>query len=196
MARILNRYSNISDPFKGSENHSFRKLITNEALRHKSLSLQSRQYIIDTCSCLGDEQIFLDQSHPLLFHVEEIVQILGGSVRFIFIGRNIFAVVNSALKHRGVLQWTKKARFDLDVPFPNKFLGVESRLDTWLRSDAFLYACRYLEAKNRLGSLMTRYPELTDIIRYEEIGNNPISSVHSLFLWQPGEMAWHPRWRS
>lgn len=106
---------------------------------------------------------------------------LGKDIRFIFIERNPLAVVNSALQHKGVPTWRKRARFNRLIACPNKFLGLSSRIESRVLFDASAYALRYRAAKNQFEEVRARHPDFCGMIFYEDLVEKPDASLAKLF---------------
>lgn len=65
LAKIVNAYANIHDPWSGKENHWIREKITTAALLGEPLGKEVEDYFRTHIENLAEGQIFLDQCHLL-----------------------------------------------------------------------------------------------------------------------------------
>lgn len=176
---LLRQHEMIEDLLSGKENPNILKNIA-ESSQNNSINVPdvNINYYEERKKSIGDK-IFLDQSHPNLFFVDDLSNRLGGT-RFIAMWRDTRAVVASMLRHKGVLNWYKSAN---KRPFPNQFLGMVGRDDFDKLSLLEKCTLRVVAHKNRIIKEQILNPEIFKVIYYESICADAEFQINSIFNW-------------
>ena len=138
-------YENIIDFLNGTEDKNLLINIRQSAIQGNKLSediLKEYKNKIHYCEKLN--KIFLDQHHPNLWHVEQLLTNFNNS-KFIFIDRKIEQTVASMTKHNSIKNNTliiKKG--EKNIILPNSFYGIENSQE--LNLDIIMLFCKRVQS--------------------------------------------------
>lgn len=165
--RVLNGFNNVHDPLGGKEHKSVLNDIAVSAISHAPLTAATLAYYAQIAAHRSKEQIFLDQHHPNLFFIDEILTVFPDAI-FLYPRRPVVQIVSSMLDHKGVMSWYKYA-WKNKVPFPNKFLGLEHRSDISELKPHLLCAKRVLAHEVALRAAQEKWPDKIRVLDYEAL---------------------------
>lgn len=177
--RVLNGFEKIHDPLKGKEHKTVLQDIAVSAITHAEPTKATTAYYKGIAEQRIEGQIFLDQHHPNLFFIEDVLRIFPNAV-FLYPRRPIVQIVSSMLEHKGVLSWYKYA-WKNKVPFPNRFLGLERRSDISELNPHMLCAKRVLAHDAALQSAQETWPDNIRVVEYEALVLSPEDEIRRLF---------------
>ena len=107
--RSLRGFQNTFDPLEGDEKLDVLMTVAKAAIHHKKLPEAAYCYFRDQINGAGG--IFLDQHHPNLFFIRELVKI-SDEIVFLCPVRPVYQVVASMLRHeQGNRFWPKLLRY-------------------------------------------------------------------------------------
>lgn len=112
-------------------------------------------------------RLLVDQTHPNLWHAEELLNAFP-SAKFLALSRNVYSVVNSMLSHKGTSSW-----IDHEKDFrPNKFLGIttDNRItykNNYSRIQKF--TCRWLSHEKEIERITSKFPLNVMRVKYENL---------------------------
>lgn len=126
----LSGFSNFYDPLNCREYDNVLYPIAKAAIGHQNYPSFAKGYYEAIKLSIPSGKVFVDQHHPNLFFVNDLVNIFD-DVTFLCPRRDILQIVSSMLQHSGVMSWynyfhANYSRNPNLAPFPNKFLGVAS----------------------------------------------------------------------
>ena|SRR5690554_3824318 len=157
------------------ESNKYFKLLTNAAIHKNTNDRQSLVKLIreyDSFMNQSKKRIVLDKTHPNLWLIDEINSEISNSY-FVGIKRNLYATVNSMLRHEGVLKWY--TTLDLDVP--NDFLGINELNMHYFKDLPLEAKCalRWKSHQQKLEEVVVKYENFI-LVDYEDFYND-IGSV-------------------
>jgi hypothetical protein len=123
----LREFAHLEDFLHGREHGRTLYRLAFAAMRGKSFPLSSRwHYEVLRLRSLLSGKVLIDQHHPNLFHIGALARLFPKAV-FLYPNRPAVQVVASMITHEGVSGWYRKILSnELQVPFPNRFFGLES----------------------------------------------------------------------
>lgn len=181
--RSLLGFENATDPLGGMEDQRILFPVAKAAIHHAKLPEASAAYyrklLDDTAS------VVLDQHHPNLFFIKQILEI-SDQVVFLYPVRPTQQIVASMLQHDGVMSWYKYARtwrqrYLAPVPFPNRFLGLETSEDIARLPPHILCAYRVLAHHKVFLEAERDYPLNVRQIDYEALVRDPEEELSRVF---------------
>jgi hypothetical protein len=184
IARLLSGYRNVHDPLKGKEHPKILMEIAVSAIMHKEQSIVVHRYYLDAFGALKGK-VFIDQHHPNLFFVDKLSAAFPGAI-FLYPRRPIVQVVASMLAHRGVQSRYRFAE-NHNVPFPNRFLGLESKNEISRLPLHILCAKRFAAHEREFAKLKLKYPGRVRGVEYEMLVHDPAETLNATFV--PEEQA-------
>ncbi len=183
LARLLAGFENVHDPFHGEESGAILQDVAKAALHHRLPSEATEQHFRTAIRTNGP--ILVDQHHPNLFFASHWASRLDDPL-FLYPDRPARQTVASMMRHRGVRSWYRYARkkaFSLKdrLPYPNRFLGVDSYFELE-RSPLHLLCVKRIAAhhraykaeKEKLGSRLRR-------VAYETLVADPETALEQIF---------------
>lgn len=154
LCRSLLDFENINDTLNGIEDPKLLKEVTIASLMHNELPTSVIQkYNHRLKKCRETNKIFLDQHHPTIHNVKQLNEEFPNSI-FLGIDRPTEQIVASMLMHSGVLKWFRSARKN-SIPYPNRFLGVNSLTEIQNTSLHMLCTKRVVAHKKLNNSLLS-----------------------------------------
>jgi len=126
-------------------------------------------------------RVYVDQTHPLLWFVESLSEIISESI-FIFPWRPNEQILASMLKHKGVLEWYERLRHGaIAAEYPNRFFGISSKTDIESYSLDKLCLARIVSHKNECLRLQTLLGQArVRILEYERLAVRGASAITDL----------------
>lgn len=177
--RLLSGFDNVRDPFEGREDARLLRAVAGAALRHASLPERALRHYRRQLDAAGAGGVFIDQHHPNLFHVDQLLGVCPDLV-FLFPDRPVPQVVASMLRHAGVLSWYRR-RHTWFAPFPNRFLGIGRRADVRQMPLHLLCAHRVIGHKRRAIELSRRLPGVVRVVDYPGLVRDPTAELARVF---------------
>jgi len=126
-------------------------------------------------------KILVDQQHPNLFYVDRLAQLYPRAV-FIYPDRSAVQIVASMLNHDGVGGWYGKLKSGtLDVPYPNRFFGIESREQ--LMTEPLHLLCLRRVAAHKLAATEARrrHGQRFRYLNYEALVRDRLGALREVF---------------
>lgn len=182
LCRSLLGFANVDDFMDGQENHAVRHQVTLAALHHEPLSKDTMDYYRSHIKKANNQgKIFLDQSHPNLFHVEQLLDDFLKSL-FLATDRPIEQVVSSMLRHKSVMGWFDYAKSHTGhrCRFPNQFLGVSTK-DHLNKPKHLLCAMRVIAHNKKRQDLIERHPGVVRLIKFTSLVKDQIGTLRDIF---------------
>ena len=179
--RTLRGFSNIWDPHDGKEYPEILYPIAKAAIRHKSFPHIARGYYLAK-SREGAGRVLLDQHHPNLFFIPDLLGIYPDAV-FLYPRRPIEQIVASMMRHQGILNWydyAKAWRPFRRVPMPNQFLGIDRRAQIDGLPLALLCAYRVIAHLRKLEAMMARFSQVR-VLSYENLVRDQQAEIRRVF---------------
>lgn len=117
----------------------------------------------------SNKGFILEKSHPNIWLVPRLNESFSSS-HFIGVQRDVYQVVYSMLRHKGVSKWYKKLPQDK----LSDFLGITKQNRAYFHSLPIEAKCtiRWMAHKSKLLELKKTYPKKIVIIDYQELCNN------------------------
>jgi len=170
MARVLNAHVEISDLSGGRENSFVFGDVARRAVQDKKLGqFTLKKYRL--LSRAASPRIFLDQSHPNLWHIEELINAFPKS-KFIGMVRCPYSVAYSTMKHDNVKRWF----FDYaGLTSESRFLGLTKDIaENYDRySIAQKSALRWCAHMYRLDKVTRMHKKSFLVVNYEQLCRRP-----------------------
>lgn len=177
LTRLLLGFRNTWDPLGGREDPKRLNALAKAAIHHDRLpDWVLADYQAQASAGSG---VYLCQDHPNVFFADRIAAAKHGAV-FLYTDRPTHQVVASMMRHHGVMAWYDYARswrrrYLHQVPFPNRFLGLEVRSQIWDLPMHLLCAKRVISHRQafqkiaqQLGGERVRRVDYVDLVRSPE----------------------------
>lgn len=183
LTRVLNGFSNIYDPLDGKENTQILRDVAQSAILHRPINSTVVEKYKEFSTM--NSKIYLDQHHPNIFFVEEILKLIPDAV-FLYPDRPVYQIVSSMLQHNGIMSWYSyatswKRMFFNRVPFPNRFLGLDSIKQINGLPPHLLCAHRAIAHKKVFLALADRWPGKVRAVNYESLVDSPLDELEKVF---------------
>lgn len=170
LCSCMNEFPDLSDVFFGCESPYMFREVSRLSINSKALP----NYVFGYYKYMSNRvkpKIFLDQTHPNIWNVEQILKEFPGA-KFIAISRDLYSVIYSMKLHKGVSEWIKKYK---RYPLPNRFLGIS--LNNYIVYDKKLSnlqraVFRWCSHEKRIAYLEAEFPESVMRIIYEDLSTN------------------------
>lgn len=179
LCRSLRDFENIDDFRNGQENLDVLYEITRLALTHSPLSSNIIEYYKkEIKTARKHDKIFLDQHHPNLFHVDQLIKEFPNAM-FLATDRPIEQIVASMLNHNGVRSWANDKN-NKTYAYPNQFLGVTSQNE--LDDKLHIICSKRVNAHNSYREqLIERYPDQVRRVKFTELVSNQFDYFNKIF---------------
>lgn len=170
LCSCLNLFPSLDDAFNGKESKYIFNHLTDLTVNSKALT----KSVIGYYRCMMNSvypKIFLDQTHPNIWHVEQLLNAFPGA-RFIAISRDVSSVVYSMKNHEGVAAWGKS---HLNYPKPNRFLGITEKNKNVYENhltELQRYVFRWCSHEDRIAELIQKFPRKVLHVRYEDLAQD------------------------
>jgi hypothetical protein len=184
----LREFGRVDDFQNGQERGTTLFAIAHAAMMHESFPRAVlAHYRMRRLQAFLRRRILVDQHHPNLFFIDDLLRLFPGSV-FVYPSRPAVQVVASMIAHGGVSGWYDQIKAGaLTVPFPNRFFGLENvgQLTTepahricWYRIRAHRAAA--LAARARHGADRVRFLDYESLVRDRDAALAKIFSADEL----------------
>jgi hypothetical protein len=178
-ARLLAGFAHVRDPWNGEESDVVRREVAFSAVHHRQLGKAAVNYFAGQLWATGPNEVFLDQHHPNLFHIPQLLRVESDAI-FLYPRRPIEQIVASMLTHRSVLSWYQFAERN-PIPFPNAFLGLESADQMTHLAQHVLCAKRVLAHERKFAEMTQLYPDKVRAVDYVALVETPQRALEQLF---------------
>jgi hypothetical protein len=188
-ARLLNGFARAYDPLDGKENPQILKDVARAAIHHHLPSYATAAYYRRYLE--NAPVVFLDQHHPNLFFMGHWAAMFDGIV-FLYPHRPTYQVVASMLRHDGVMRWYEYARkwpqrTFRRLPYPNRFLGVDSFVDLDALPAHLLCAHRVMAHERVYQQQVGPLRGALRSVDYEAMVADPAAALKSVFTPEEAE---------
>jgi hypothetical protein len=182
LCRTLKSFVAVTDFLGGIEDPSLLSATARAAIAEKPLSEAAIDTILGRSELAANSgNVYVDQTHPLLWFVETLHHLLPGSL-FIFPWRPNEQILASMLRHEGVLHWYAQiCNGTVDAAFPSRFFGIASVKEAGSLPLPELCLARIVSHKReclRLHGLLGT--SRIRIIDYEHLVRHPKEAVMSI----------------
>lgn len=168
--RVLREFTGADDFLGGHEHRATLQAVALSAIAGRALPLRARaHYRWFGLRARATGKVLLDQHHPNLFHVPEILSLLPGTI-FLFPDRPALQIVASMLRHGGVSAWYDQIRAGtLPLATPDLFFGLTSAAEA-VSLPPHLLALRRVQAHRAHAQAMrAAYPDQFRFVAFESL---------------------------
>lgn len=179
LCRSLRGFENIDDFRNGRENLDILYKITRLALTHRPLSSNIIEYYKkEIKTAKKHNKIFLDQHHPNLFHVDQLIKEFPNAI-FLATDRPTEQIVASMLNHSGVRRWADDKN-NKTYAYPNQFLGVTSHNE--LNDKLHIICSKRVHAHNFYREeLIKKHPNYIKRVKFTDLVNGQFEYFNKIF---------------
>ncbi|MEX0732969.1 MAG: sulfotransferase [Aquisalimonadaceae bacterium] len=177
LAKTLRSHSELTDLTWGRENPYVFRLVTQAALA-EAQNKKIIPIIIDRYKRLlraAAPRNLVDQSHPNLWHAEQLVSSFPKS-KFLLLVRNPYSVVYSMLNHNAVKNWALEWN---KYNIPNRFLGIDQENIQLYEEMSLVERCavRWIAHYERAREVQSKIPDNVLFLLYEDLCNDPSQNL-------------------
>lgn len=181
--RLMNGFENAHDPASGQENEEILQDLAKAAIHHRLPSKGTEQYYHNFFQ--ETQAVLLDQHHPNLYFVNHWSEIFDDIV-FLYPQRPAYQIVASMMRHSGVMSWYEYARRPKQrtinrIPYPNRFLGLESFSELKTLPPHLLCAHRVIAHQREFMSSAAAANGRLRKIDYVALVQDPLAAFSSVF---------------
>lgn len=186
--RVLREFPGAEDFLNGREHRATLRAVALSAIAGQALPLRARlHYRWYGLRARARGKVLLDQHHPNLYHVPEILSLLPGTI-FLYPDRPALQIVASMLRHGGVSAWYDQIRAGtLPRATPDVFFGL-TRADEAVSLPPHLLALRRVQAhRARATSMQAAYPDRFRFVGFQALVTDRDAELARVF--SPSELA-------